>query len=202
MTTTITPIIKALEGCWRSIKGHHEDLPEAIILTGPGKRTNVLGHFGPNRWRTDEIATTGVHEVMVMAEHLNRGAEDIIGTMIHEAAHALNEARGIRDVSSSQYHNKRFKAAAEELGLDVARYKGWSSTSMTALTRERYATEIEALGEVLQHYRVSFKGVKKSKGRMLKAICSCGHPIRMSRKVFEATAIRCETCSDLFQLVE
>ena len=47
-------------------------------------------------------------------------------------AHLLNAVRGVRDCSSGQYHNKHFKAAAEQFGLKVERTgnRGWSYTSL------------------------------------------------------------------------
>ena len=40
--------------------------------------------------------------------------------ILHEAAHALAYARGIKDTSrQGRYHNKHFKTCAEQLGLAV-----------------------------------------------------------------------------------
>ena len=56
---------------------------------------------------------------MISGEGLRRTAHDVLGTLLHEAAHALAHARGIKDTSrQGRYHNKHFKTLAEELGLD------------------------------------------------------------------------------------
>ena len=53
----------------------------------------------------------------------------------HEAAHAIACQRGIKDTSrQGRYHNSRFKAIAEEVGLDVSRDPEWG-WSVTALSR-------------------------------------------------------------------
>ena len=56
---------------------------------------------------------------MISGEGLRRSPREVLGTLLHEAAHALAHARGIKDTSrQGRYHNKHFKTLAEELGLD------------------------------------------------------------------------------------
>src|SRR5689334_6507282 len=70
-----------------------------------------------------------------------------------EAAHAMNHERKIHDCSASQYHNARFKAAAEELGLRVERvpHYGYALTILPHETAAHYADEIEGLRRVVIH---------------------------------------------------
>ena len=61
-------------------------------------------------------------EVFVGGEGLARGPADVLGTLLHEAAHALAHVRGIKDTSrQGRWHNARFKALAEELGTEVTK---------------------------------------------------------------------------------
>lgn len=220
-------LISALADCWSAIRARHPEVPGVVILPAPAQRgrLNVLGHFAPIRWKTRSTEDQLLHEVVVVAEHLDRTAEDIFETLAHEAAHALNFARGIHDCSpTSQYHNAKFKAAAEELGLEVAKVAnyGWAYTGLAEGTKAFYATVVNALGETLVHRRKPALMVvpagpsgggerpndggttedDEPQGRSRKAICSCAPPyiIRVSKRVIGATVIRCDTCGQPFQL--
>ena len=222
-------LISALADCWSAIRARHPGVPGVVILPAPAQRgrLNVLGHFAPIRWKTRRAEDQLLHEVVVVAEHLDRTAEDIFETLVHEAAHALNFARGIHACSpTSQYHNAKFKEAAEELGLEVAKVPnyGWAYTVLAEVTKAFYSAVVEALGETLMHRRKPVLVVvpiappndgqttnggdgdtpedDEPQGRSRKAICSCDPPyiIRVSKKVIGATVIRCDTCGEPFQL--
>jgi hypothetical protein len=221
-------LISALADCWTAIRARHPSVPGVLILPAPAQRgrLNVLGHFAPIRWKTRQADHNLLHEVVVVAEHLDRTAEDIFETLVHEAAHAMNFDRGIHDCSStSQYHNGKFKEAAEELGLEVAKVPnyGWAYTVLAEGTKAFYVDVITALGETLVHRRkpvlvvVPVAGPPTGgqtpangrdeedptlQGRSRKATCACDPPyiIRVSKKVIDATVIRCDTCGTLFQL--
>lgn len=225
---TSVELISALADCWSAIRSNHPEVPGVVLLPAPAQRgrLNVLGHFAPVRWSAKHEGGTLLHEVVVVAEHLDRRAEDVFETVLHEASHSLSCARGIHDCSAtSQYHNAKFKAAAEELGLAVAKVPnyGWALTALTPETTARYAEVISRLDEVLVHRRKPVTIVivppsspptaggetpdggeddqgKESRNR--KATCSCTPPfiIRVSKKVIGATIVRCDTCGEPFQL--
>ena len=70
---------------------------------------------------------------MISGEGLGRTPRDVLGTLLHEAAHALAAVCGIKDTSrQGRYHNTKYKMLAEELGLTVAFEPtiGWSITSV------------------------------------------------------------------------
>lgn len=119
--------------------------------------------------------------------------------------------------TTSQYHNKSFKTAAEELGLTVAQVEhyGFAYTTLPEATAEVYAVETEHLNTVLLHRRKALHvpsvppsgptggatpppGPAVPRTRLLRATCRCQHIIRVSRKVLDATAIRCESCGERF----
>lgn len=219
-------LIVALARVWAAVRKRHPDVPGVVLLPAPNphKDNNVLGHFAALRWSPRKSpGSTLVHEVVVVAEHLNRSPADIVETLLHEAAHAMNFERGIKDCSStSQYHNQHFKAAAEELGLTVSqvRHYGFAMTMLLPDTAALYEAETEALAAVLMHRRsitrapsappgpsppgnVDNAGDDKEdnkEGRMKKAVCSCGFIIRASRKVLASTTISCGRCAEPFVL--
>lgn len=214
------PLIEALARVWTAIRERHPDVPGVVLLPAPNphRQNNVLGHFAPLRWSPKEKNGQLWHEVIVVAEHLNRSAKDVVETLIHEAVHALNFARGIKDCSANQYHNKKFKEGAEELGLIVAqvRHYGFAVTSLPAETADLYSEEIQMLEAVLIHRQLGQlsqlppKGPNsgpsgggkgnKPRSRSRKAICLCPFIIRVSKTTLEKTVIRCETCGEPFQL--
>ncbi|GGY71281.1 hypothetical protein GCM10010363_60660 [Streptomyces omiyaensis] len=163
VTEIAVGITNALVAAWNAIRTRHPQVPEAVITMATGGRESAvkLAHFGKNRW-TARKGETKHHEVFVTAESLRDGAEAVIATLIHEAAHGLNVARGIDDCSASQYHNKHFQAASEELGLmpkpGVSAYEkkkyGFAFTTMTDETKTAYADQITALDTAIQAERV------------------------------------------------
>jgi hypothetical protein len=210
-------LIAALADVWSAIRARHPDVPGVMLLAAPAgrRRGNVLGHFAALRWQAKGKHGEGaVHEVAVIAEHLNRKAEDIVETLIHEAAHAMNFARGIRDCSSSQHHNRRFKAAAEELGLVVERvpHYGYALTRLPFETADTYAAPITELAKVLAYRRSRFatsptggssdtaNTTPKPSSRSRKATCACGFIIRVAKATLAQTTIRCDSCGHAFEL--
>jgi hypothetical protein len=80
--------------------------------------------------------------VLVSGEGLQWGPVDVLGTLLHEAAHGLAYARKLSDTSrQGRYHNRRYATLAGELGLDVAHLGplGWSPTSVPEQTAALYA---------------------------------------------------------------
>jgi hypothetical protein len=216
---TSVVLIEALTRVWSRIRVHHPEVPGVMLLAAPSLRRDlsVLGHFAPLRWRHKEKDGVKYHEVVVVAEHLDRNPADIVETLLHEAAHALNFGRGIKDCTRSQYHNQHFKAAAEELGLAVEQVKnyGFAFTRLKSDTISRYEEDTRQLAEVLIHRA---KPVMVSTGtdtttgnggdtdddrptsRNRRATCRCPFIIRVSKSTLDNTSIRCESCGEVFKL--
>jgi hypothetical protein len=102
-------LVAALEACWRAIRRHHPEIPPAMLVVAAGfdARRHKLGHFAAERWwhaRKDGA----LPEVLIGGEGLERGPEPVFATLLHEAAHALADAREIQDTSrQGRYHNLR-----------------------------------------------------------------------------------------------
>lgn len=70
-------------------------------------------------------------ELNIGAGTLDRPIEAVVATMLHEMVHLYNLQNGVKDVSrGGAYHNKRFKNAAEAVGLVISYDPriGWSIT--------------------------------------------------------------------------
>ena len=105
------------------------------------------------RWIAyDTKDPVGLAELFVGGEGLRRGAEPVLATLLHEAAHGVAHVRGIKDTSrQGRYHNTRFKLLGEELGLTISQAPtiGWSSTELAPGTAVEYVEEIEALASAI-----------------------------------------------------
>jgi hypothetical protein len=94
--------------------------------------------------------------VLVGGEGLQRGPLEVLGTLLHEAAHGFAQARSIQDTSrQGRYHNRRYAQLACELGLEVASVQpiGWSATTVPEPTANAYAGQLAELTAALVLWR-------------------------------------------------
>ena len=219
-----SPLVKAIENVWASIQEVNSDVPDVVVTMGTG---NIgwglkLGHFAANVWSHGD---SDVHELFVGAEGLGRGAAPVLGTLLHEAAHAAAEARGIKDTSrQGRYHNSNFKNIAEEFGIVVEHSAtlGWSTTTVPDETQAKYETALLELDACITAHRKGFEALlapapgepnkaggtirtgSKSKGGRrdtgVSVSCQCENPrrLRLARSTFEAGAIVCSNCGEEF----
>jgi hypothetical protein len=201
-------LVAALEHAWTAIRSYHPDVPQVVIVVASGsdprgKRLN-LGHFAAGRWQLTDQATDRA-EVLVSGEGLQRGLVDVLGTLLHEAAHGLAYARKISDTSrQGRYHNRRYATLAGELGLDVAHLQpiGWSATSVPDQTAASYTEVLAELAEALVLWRRAEQASTTGSGRSrnpLACTCGCGRRIRVARSVLELAPILCGACAQPFQ---
>jgi hypothetical protein len=203
-------LIAALERAWRAIAARHSDLPPAALIIGQGSGRRggglVLGHFAAERWQVAGAReTTYIHEVLIGGEGLQRGARDVLGTLIHEAAHAIATVRAIADTSrQGRYHNAKYKAIAEELGLVVERHPviGWSLTVLPHATASAYASTIAELEDAITLHRRSEVGPAVAGGsNLVPAACACPRRIRVAPGTLAQGAIICSVCAGEFAAV-
>ncbi|WP_037572445.1 hypothetical protein [Phaeacidiphilus oryzae] len=191
--STTQPIVLAAElaVAWGDIQRHHPDLPD---LAAP--------------------------ESLIGESSSACGTELNFERLLHEAAHGLAAARGIRDTSrAGRYHNRRFLGLADELGLDHSAdphpSSGFSLVTMRPETRERYAETIERLDLALGAHSDAASG-KGERGRTfrgpatrhgssgggvrVKAVCGCGRNVRVVPSVLAQAAIVCGACGQPFQI--
>jgi hypothetical protein len=200
---TASLLVAALEHTWTTIRSRHPDVPQAVLVVASGsegKRVN-WGHFAPHRW---QVAGADRHEVLVGGEGLQRGPSEVLGTLLHEAAHGLAQARGVQDTSrGGRYHNRRYAQLARELGLDVASVKpiGWSATTVPETTAGAYAGQLAELQAALvlwrrQEHRI---GSGTRSRNLLPAACGCGRRIRVAKATLAEASILCGACAQPFE---
>lgn len=201
-TENLSGIVTALESAHASIR-EKTGAPRATILV-TRKTGNVAGHFTPSTpWVAGEEK---FHEIMVSANYFTRGARAVLGTLLHETAHSLDLANGIQGVTGDGYHNKKFKATAEALGLTITQAKGigWSVTEVSDECAERWSEELALIENALA-LMADTEQAKKGAGRnknLKVAECGCGEKIRLSAKTLEKCAPICQNCGQMFEVQE
>lgn len=192
----LSTITKALENAHEIIKAE-TGAPRATILVTrdlKGKK----GHFTPSTpWTNGEES---FNEIAFNLEHFTT-PEELLSTLIHEVAHSLNHANGIQDCSANQYHNGKFKAQAEALGLKTIEIKGkgHAATELTEFGAKRWAKALKVLSNAFDLVALGGEQAKK-KGRntnLIKATCECENVIRLSRGVLEI-GVTCNACESIF----
>ncbi|MGH9008247.1 MAG: DUF6166 domain-containing protein, partial [Acidimicrobiia bacterium] len=223
---TASALVAACEQAWADIQRHHPDVPHAVVVLGSGierGRLVKLGHWWGGRWLADGEVRG---EVLLAGEALHLPAEQVFEVLLHEAAHGLNASRGIKDASrGGRYHNKRFRATAELVGLDVAAMPpyGWARTTLTADTVEKYQEAIDRLGDAMRIARATERpvalsgeeaeaagigvsgdgerpGEEAGSRRSGAAVCGCGRRMRMAPSVLAAGPVLCGLCGHEFEV--
>ena len=216
-------LVTALAATWRAIQHRHPEVPDVVLTLGSGtigaRRGEVnLGHFAAERWHTTNPETgtgdtasngeppAGMAELFVGGEGLRHGALGVLGTLLHEAGHGLASARRIQDTSrQGRYHNRRFAALAQEMGITVTQdgARGWSATTVPAETADAYRPQLAALTEAITAYRraeAPTGGTGKTSRNNPAATCGCdpARRIRVARAVLAAGPILCGICATEF----
>ncbi|PLT43534.1 hypothetical protein B8V81_5074 [Paenibacillus pasadenensis] len=135
----IDELHKGFKALNNRIFGGQLPLP-AILVQNQGNRTrNILGWCTVDKIWVDDAKTIQRYEINITAEFLNRPLPEIMETLLHEMVHLYCNVNDIKDTSrKGGYHNKRFKAEAERVGLTVTFDKsiGWAYTALKPETEE------------------------------------------------------------------
>ncbi len=196
---------KHLEEAWAVLRNLIPGLPCAVIvLLDIRGRARRFGHFAYSTWQGR--GGDHAHEIAISPLLFDNPAE-LLGTLLHEAAHAVNFAAGIRDFSGRYYHLKQFRDKAVQLGLVCnfhnTRY-GWCLTSWPAgqAPPPRYSRALDILREIPKG--VGSQPPCKGKGRILppsghmRLACHCPRTIHVSRNVASQGGINCTKCGHDF----
>ncbi|MGH9189806.1 MAG: hypothetical protein ACRD0Q_07215 [Acidimicrobiales bacterium] len=218
-------LVAACEAAWSAIQARHPGVPDAVIVLGSGVergRLVKLGHWWGGQWR---VGAEERSEVLLAGEALHLPAEAVFEVLLHEAAHGLNAARGVRDASrGGRYHNANFRAAATEIGLRARRLDpyGWARTVLTPATAAQYAEPIAGIAAQMRLARdlpaergtglegSGSEGVGvgadgsagRDRAKQPAAECSCepGRKLRMAPSVLARGPVICGLCGTEFSL--
>jgi len=120
---TIMSAVDELQRMFRKLneKYFYNELEQPIITI----QTDVTS--GAYAWITEKPVwsdkTQKTHrEINITAEHMQRDADLIVSSLLHEMCHLKNINSGIQDTSrAGTYHNKYFKDVAEQCDLIVSK---------------------------------------------------------------------------------
>lgn len=183
------------------------EMPTITIQSTVG----AYGHVTTSKvWKTESGKAS--YELNIGADYLDRPIENIVATLIHEGCHLYAMQNGIKDTfNRGVYHNKRFKALAEDRGLIIEKHSryGWTITTPSEATIN-FCIDND-LQEVLitRHTGITFTGVgtgkngngtpvkptAPKKGNSIKWICPCCGAIVRSTKILN---IVCGDCNEKF----
>ena len=174
----------------------------------------AYGHFSL-REDTWVSKLGGTHEINIGAGTLSRPIEEVAATLLHEMVHYHNYLHGVQDCSrGNTYHNRKFKAAAEERGLIVTHSDkyGWSHTSpsdrLLEFILDNDLTDILINRNEFGGFRITGTGThsgtptmggeapRRSSSRKYMCPC-CGMSVRATR----AVNIACLDCEEPLLLV-
>ena len=124
--------VAALESAWADIADRNPDvIRDVFFRVGSGRAGRrgglVLGSVEvAANWQQHRPTTSRAksdpdryHCVFIAGETLAQEPTLLLETLIHEAAHTVAMTRGVKDTSRQyRYHNRRFRAIAEEMGLE------------------------------------------------------------------------------------
>lgn len=140
-------------------------LPTPIITVQ--SKPGSMGHCTVSKvWKKKDDEQ---YELNIAAEVLNYPIEETLDTMLHEMVHLFNLENGIQDVSrGGKYHNGKFKAKAEEVGLTC--YKmgqyGWNTKPNDSLIEYALSkdwSEIKINRGTFNPIRIGVSGIEGSK---------------------------------------
>jgi hypothetical protein len=196
----LSTITKALEEA-HAIIAKETGAPRATIVTG--RSAKVHGHFTP--WTPWASGEETFHEIFITIA--KREAREMLGTLLHETAHSIDNKEGIQGTSGDGYHNQKFKARAEGLGLTITQAPriGFSVTEVSDECAKRWAEPLRLIEEALKLTADSGEGTAKPKGRnknLPVAKCECGESIRLSLKTLEKCKPICQECESEFKIEE
>jgi hypothetical protein len=199
-------LVLALEDAWSYLRGLHPDMPDAVTIIGTGKEGKQVrhGHWHAGQWTVDGQA--GVGEFFLAGEAMKEGAEYVFGIVLHEAAHAIATARGIKDTSrGGRYHNKAYADLAIEVGLEVEKHSvyGWTLT-----TYRQRPDDLGAVGAIADALRIERPPVnspepeaeeeKEEKPKTVGVECACPRKFRVKEDVLSEAPIICGACNTEF----
>lgn len=196
-----------LEKIFRAVNARYfnNELEEPIITIQSTPK--AYGHVTVARaWQRGD---TTRHELNIGAGTLDRPIENVVATLIHECVHISALQKGIQDTSrGGQYHNKRFKAMAEQCDLKISYDPriGWSITEPTDALCDFI---LEQGWEDIKMNRIEWSNTPRGTGmgnatgkftgsnpnsHSIKYVCpGCGNSVRATKVVH----IKCADCDML-----
>ncbi|MGP3750881.1 hypothetical protein [Streptomyces sp. IBSNAI001] len=206
MSTSPGPLLTALDAVWEHTRSLLPEIPPARLAVTP---TPPSAKHDSGRLTLEDGVVTGV---VISADVLRDGAEAVVETVLHEAAHVLCWVRGLEDTATrGAYHNGNYRDAAEEVGLHWAptmvrtAARGYATPALSEGSKARYADDIKALSaiipDVLPHLSVPETPTRHRTPARLTMQCRCTpapRKLQMSPTVAALGPVVCGVCGKPF----
>ena len=199
LDNSLRPSLEALEQLYRLFAPRFASYCPVIAEKAPVITIQTRGRRALVGWYKKEGWTRGketLPEINITAESLAEPLAEIADTVCHEMVHHAHKLLGKKDCSSTQYHNKTFKAGCEAVGLNCERMKGhgWAATSLSdglrsIVDRAKIDPEAFAMFRVTDGPKRSGPGSGPG-SRLKKWTCECGTIIRAAGEI----DVRCNEC--------
>ncbi len=125
-------VVAALEYVWRMIQAQHPEVPDVTLSLGFVRHCDGVS-YGRN--------------VIVTFDALKRGAECVVGVLVHEAAHQALRVAGARDWHR---HRGTFTKVCARFGLDVVdAHPRYGSVTLSPYSEGYFVCAIERLAGAL-----------------------------------------------------
>lgn len=185
-----------MQGMFSRLNEHffNNELERVVFTFESGFKKGAYGWIKTvKEWKQGQ---TERYNINISADYLNRSKEAIIATLLHEMCHLYALQNEIQDTSRSGiYHNKKFKAIAEEHGLNIeeADKIGWSVTSLKPETIE-WLIENSNFAEITIYKEKPLvaERVAKPKQSTRKYVCPCCGLIVRATKECRIKCIECD----------
>jgi hypothetical protein len=189
---SIRPAIEELERMYNAfVPLFWREMPVPVITIQTQGRRKALAWHCHASWQNAEPGKLA--EINITAEYLSRPVEENAETMLHEMVHHANALDGIRDCTTFQYHNRKFKLGCDKIGLICEKDEGhgWTNTSLSDALRAK----VQALNINADAFSLARVTRATAKTKMLKWQCSC----TTIRTAIELDAT-CNKCGLKFEL--
>ena len=199
--------VQALEAAWTELQAVVKGLPTVVFVSLSATTRRRRGHFARSSWHY--LKTRNAHELAINPR-LFEFPEELLATMLHEAAHALlNERDGNPGAGHSRYyHTKEFRDCCLELGLQCTfrntRY-GFSDTDWQGNDiPDRYQPVLAILKRDLPWGTAKPDDARPVRARPLpdpgrcRLVCPCERVIYLGKKSAAAGPILCGLCGQPF----
>lgn len=213
---SLKTVIEKLESLFSKFntKFYKDELQNPVITVSPDTTSGAYGwctswkawkHVGEeaevnefdNSGQAESKEPDGFYEINLCAEHLGRTFKEVCATLLHEMVHLWNLQNGVQDTSrGGTYHNKKFKAVAEEHGLVIDQHPkyGWTLTTLNSEALQ-FIEQIDEQGFGIYRSKLpKIKAASSSSSRKYVCPC-CGTIIRATKEVH----VVCGDCSVEFE---
>jgi hypothetical protein len=180
-----------------------EKLDLVVKLTHENRKVQKLcGYYETGKNYTHMPTGIKANTLALTEEFLNRNIWETLATHRHEMVHVLCDSLGIKDTSNNgRFHNKHFKATAEQYGLTVGERNGthgYNQTSLSDIEKELLRIELNPDETQFELVRSQYQPKERAKTKLAKYECYCDQPKKVYIAEKTVLTAECKDCNQYF----